>query len=87
MVRQEPLTIARMAELCNVPINVARLLIKRAGQGKTVLTSLQEIMDEKKTGERVVWLFERGLSMGVVCAVLNLKERDLVQAWPNEQPS
>jgi hypothetical protein len=48
---------------------------------------MQEIMDEKKTGERVVWLFERGLSMGVVCAVLNLKERDLVQAWPNEQSS
>jgi hypothetical protein len=76
-----------MAELCNVPINVARLLIKRAGQGKAVLASMQEIMDEKKTGERVVWLFERGLSMGVVCAVLNLKERDLVQAWPNEQSS
>jgi len=87
MVRQEPLTITRMAELCNVPINIARLLIRRAGQGKAVLTAMQEVLDEKRAGERVVWLFERGLSLGVICAALDLKERVVAQAWPNEQSS
>ena len=84
MVRQEPLTISRMAELCNVPMNVARLLIKRAGQGKDLLSPMQDALDEKRASERVVWLFERGLSMPVVCAVLKLKERVVAQAWPNE---
>ena len=35
----------------------------------------------------MVWLFDRGLSMAVVCAVLKLKERVVVQVWPSEQPS
>jgi hypothetical protein len=48
---------------------------------------MQDALDEKKAGERVMWLFERGLGLGVTCAVLKLRERVVMQVWPSEQLS
>ena len=84
LVRKEVMTSSRIADICGVPKEIGRLIIKRCGQREELVKGLANVLDTEEMVNRVVWLFERGLSLQAICTVLKLEEKEITDACLEE---
>jgi len=81
LLQQCPMKSSKVAEMCGVPIALIHHILHRANRKDTVKQQLQRLGEAV---DRVMWLYERGVPVGVIATALGVNAEDLRKAGAEE---
>lgn len=67
LVGKEQLTGSRISEICKVPSDVGKALVRRAMQREQFIKKVSDAFVDVDKAENFLWLYERGLPLGLIC--------------------
>lgn len=77
-----PLKSSKVAEMCAVPVSLIHRVINRASRKDSMRQQLQSRLGE--TASRVMWVYERGVPLGVIATALGVSIEEMRNAGAEE---
>lgn len=74
LVGKEQLTATRIAEICKVPGELGRAIVKRAGQREQFVAKVNDAFIDAEKAEAFLWLYERGLPLSLICTAKQIAQ-------------
>jgi hypothetical protein len=85
LVGKEQLTASRIAEICKVPADLGKAIVKRAGQREQFITKVNDTFVDAEKAEAFLWLYERGLPLSLICTAKQLAQGMMKALLPEEE--
>lgn len=83
LLRAEQLKSSKLAEICGVPASIMQKIALRLGRKDKLREELRVKFGEK-TGNSVLWMYERGFSLGVAATALGVSVEEMKKAGAEE---
>lgn len=83
LINRETLGAAQISELCKSQSEMGKRVVRRSESRQQYLSKLIEEVGENDVAEAIMWLFERGFSVEVICTVLRVP-RGMVKVLPSD---
>jgi hypothetical protein len=84
LVGKEQLTASRIAEICKVPGEMGRAIVKRAGQREQFVSKVNDAFVDSEKAEAFLWLYERGLPLPLICTAKQIAQGMIKALLPED---
>lgn len=84
LVGKEQLTASRIAEICKVPGDMGRAIVKRASQREQFISKVNDAFVDSEKAEAFLWLYERGLPLSLICTAKQVAQGMIKTLLPED---
>lgn len=67
LIGKEELTGSRISEICKVPGDIGKALVRRATQRELFISKVNDTFVDAEQAEAFLWLYQRGLPLSLIC--------------------